>query len=62
MGKLINADKHSPIIQTGQPNPEQLNEHPPKYPGQQDSLKKQIQAEKKIHDKAQEERKRTGTR
>jgi len=33
MGKLANADKHSPVVETGQPNPEQLNQNPPKYSG-----------------------------
>jgi hypothetical protein len=62
MGKLANTDKHSPVVETAQPNPEQLNQHPPKYPGQQDTLKKEIQAEKKIHNKEHEERRKTGTR
>ena len=62
MGKLTNADKHSPLVQTGQPNPEQLNENPPKYPGQQDTMKKAVEAEKKVHDREQEEHKKAGTR
>lgn len=62
MGKLANTDKHSPVVQTGQPNPEELNQHPPQYPGQKDKLTKDIEAEKKIHDKEHGEYKKTGTR
>jgi hypothetical protein len=62
MGKLTNTDKHSPVVETAQPNPEQLNQKPPQYPGQPDTLKKQIESEKKIHDKEHEQQKKTGTR
>jgi hypothetical protein len=62
MGKLANTDKHSPVVETAQPNPEQLNQHPPQYPGRPDTLKKQIESEKKIHDKEHEGHKKTGTR
>jgi hypothetical protein len=62
MGKLANTDKHSPVVETAQPNPEQLNQKPPQYPVEKDSLKKQIESEKKIHDKEREEQKKTGTR
>ena len=38
MGKLANTDKHSPVVETSQSNPEQLNQKPPQYPGQINSL------------------------
>jgi hypothetical protein len=61
MGKLANTDQHSPVVETSQSNPEQLNKKPPQFPGQTDPLKKQIESEKKIHDK-EPEQKKTGTR
>jgi hypothetical protein len=62
MGKLANTDKHSPVVETGQPNPEQLNQNPPRYPGQTDTMKKAVEAEKKVHDKGQEKQKKVSSR
>ncbi|HEX4284091.1 MAG TPA: hypothetical protein VHZ28_03300 [Terracidiphilus sp.] len=57
MGNLSQTDKHTPFVQTGQPNPEQTNETL-KSPPQHDPhpLKKEVQ------DNEKEEQKKTGTR
>lgn len=57
MGNLSQTDKHSPVVQTGQPNPEQ-SPKPLTPPVQHDPhpLKKEIQSQQ------QEEQRKTGSR